>query len=101
MSVDRARHLAGRSLYTLGSGLASAGSLVARAAAAGVQSITADRSGKEEVSFLGLSALEWEAPGAAPRRVPVLLVGYSRGFQAWALDGDPRELVSRRDGPVR
>ena len=110
----RARRLAGSSLYTLGSGLATAGSLVARATTAGVHQLTADRSGKEEVWYLSLGELEWEEgppgapelgpqPGQGPQRVPLLLVGYARGFQAWSLEDahSPRELVSRRDGPVR
>ena len=65
----------------------------------GVHQLTADRSGKEVVLHLSLGALEWEeAPGLGPQRVPLLLVGYARGFQAWSLEDAHalRELVSRR-----
>jgi hypothetical protein len=102
---ERAKRIAGKSLYTLGSGLCTAGVAVAKAAATGYQTLTADRSDKEKVTCARVGEVEWRDPGqGSDRSLPVVLLGYDTGFQVWSLeDRDaPAELSSiRRDGAVR
>lgn len=92
---EKARQLAGRSLVVGFSALSTAGSKVARAAAAGVGALTA--TDKEKITALKFAHLD------AAGQCPVLLLAYETGFQVWGLDGpgEPAELLSKRDGHVR
>ncbi len=108
-----ARKLAGKSLYTLGSTLCSAartGAAVAKAAAAGIQTLTSHHGDKERVLWARVGQIEWKDPAqGSDRSLPVCLLGYDTGFQVWSLEElkpggneTPAELVSiRRDGAVR
>lgn len=106
-TTQAAKRLAGKSLYTLGSGLCAAGVAAGKFAAAGVQAavkaVSADHSGRERVTFVRLAEVEWRDSQGRHRRLPVALLGYEAGFQLWSLEGDgPAELLSiRRDGVVR
>lgn len=104
-AAARAKKLAGRSLLAAASGLYSAGTVVVKGLQAGLQTLTADQSGRERVTFARLGQLEWREPGSVSERsLPVVLLGYEAGFQVWSLDEReaPLELVSlRRDGAVR
>lgn len=104
-TAAKARKFAGRSLFTLGSGLCTAGVAVAKAAAAGIQTLTSDHSDREKVTFARVAELTWSDPvTGSERRLPVALLGYATGFQLWSLEDrdGPAELVStRRDGAVR
>ena len=54
------------------------------------------------VKFGFLEFLPSRKNGIRVARKPVLLLGYTTGFQMWDLDsGAPNLLVSRREGPVR
>lgn len=102
---EKAKKLAGHSLYTLGSGLCTAGAAVAKAAAAGISSLTLDRNDKERVLWASIREIEWhDSAKGTTFRHHVCLLGYETGFQLWTLDerSYPSELVSlRRDGAVR
>ena len=88
-------------LGTLGTSISHGGSSVAN----GLSSLTSDRSDREKVSFVTFSHLEYtssKSDSSGLIRRPVLLIGYTTGFQVWDLgSGAPNVLVSRREGPVR
>ena len=89
------------SLGTLGSSIAHVGSTLA----SGLSSLAIDNSDREKVTFVTFSHLEYTSSKATKSgltRRPVLLLGYTTGFQVWDLgSGAPNVLVSRREGPVR
>lgn len=96
-SVDTARRLAGRGLYTLGSAAATAGGLLGKGIAASVRAL-APTSDKETILHVSFSSVTWDG-----HDTDVLLLGYESGFQVWLVGGDgpPQELASRREGPSR
>ena len=89
------------SLGTIGTSICHVGSSLA----SGLSSLAIDSTDREKVSFVTFSHLEYTSSkpntGGLIRR-PVLLIGYTTGFQVWDLgSGAPNVLVSRREGPVR
>ena len=89
------------SLGTLGTSICHVGSSLAN----GLSSLAVDSTDREKVSFVTFSHLEYTSskPNSSGLiRRPVLLIGYTTGFQVWDLgSGAPNVLVSRREGPVR
>ena len=89
------------SLGTLGTSICHVGSSLAN----GLSSLAIDSTDREKVSFVTFSHLEYTSskPNSSGLiRRPVLLIGYTTGFQVWDLgSGAPNVLVSRREGPVR
>lgn len=97
--------LAGRSLVAGISALSTAGTYLSKAASSGVASLSSRRGGREAIRWVAFDTLRWTAPGddSSAHSCPVLLLAYDTGFQIWSLEdpAEPRELSSRRDGPVR
>ena len=102
------------SLLAVGSGLKSVGASVGKTVAAGCAQINANNPEVEKVYFVKFAKVEymlvvdegdWSDDAPAPHRVrvPVLLLVYGAGFQIWSLEDSthPRELVSKRDQPIR
>ena len=89
------------SLGTLGTSICHVGSSLAN----GLSFLAVDSTDREKVSFVTFSHLEYTSSkpdSSGLIRRPVLLIGYTTGFQVWDLgSGAPNVLVSRREGPVR
>ena len=90
-----------QSLGTLGTSIAH----VSSSLASGISSLTVDHTDREKVTFVTFSHLEYTSSKSNSSnliRAPVLLLGYTSGFQVWELgSGAPNVLVSRREGPAR
>ena len=85
------------------SSLKSVSSSVVTGLRAGLDSLKADSSDKQTVTFVRFCRLEYRASQGTETYHRVLLLGYSDGFQVWDLEDERlvRELASKRDGAVR
>lgn len=94
--------------------LRSVTSSLAQGISAGYESLVAEQSDRDKVERVSFAVLEWPANGAqlgdvqgACHQQHVLVATYGNGWQLWDVGGDlrgggaVREVLSRRDGPVR
>jgi hypothetical protein len=93
------------SLLSVGASLRTVGATLVEKISSGYEHLTADSSDKEKIDFVKFGFLEYwpQRSGLGVERHRVLLLGYQNGFQVWDVQdcNNVRELVSRRDGPVR